>query len=489
MSVRVRFAPSPTGYVHIGSLRTALYDYLYAKKHGGTYVIRVEDTDRTRLVDDAMENMVKVMAWAGISNTEGPVLQGDHLVEVGDFGPYTQSDRKEMYHKYIKTLIDNDHAYPCFCSKERLDEVREQQKSEGKTPMYDKHCRSLAKEEVAKRIEAGEPHVIRMAVPENRDVTFKDAIKGEITVNTAEVDDQVLIKQDGFPTYHFAVVIDDHFMEISHVLRGDEWLISTPKQVLLYEMFNWEAPEFVHLPTILNSDRKKLSKRQGDVAVEDFRAKGYLPEALVNYLALVGWSPEGDNEFFTLDELAEAFSFERCSKSGGVFDVDKLNWMNNHYIKECDLDKITALAMPYLDEAGYFNDGVDRSFAPEIVDVLRERLDYLAQLKDYADFFVGESVTFEDDEATQMVSQEHVPAMLEVFKGHVNAIEEMSPAAIKAALKATQKETGHKGKMLFMPVRVAVTGKVHGPDIARVMAVIGKERVNKRLESTIGQIK
>ena len=302
--VRVRFAPSPTGFVHIGSLRTALYNYLFAKKMGGKYILRVEDTDRTRLVDGAIENMLNAMKWAGVNHDEGVMLDDNgNVVQKGEYGPYIQSERLDIYKKYIQELLDNGKAYYCFCTKERLDEVREKQKEAGETPRYDGHCRDLTQEEIDAKIAAGEPYVIRLRLPENHVIKFTDLVRGETEFNTNDLDDQVLIKTDGFPTYHFAVVVDDHLMKITHVIRGEEWVSSTPKHVYLYEAFGWEAPKFVHLPNILNKEKKKLSKRQGDVAVEDFKKKGYLPEGLVNYVALVGWSPEENKE--TLKHLIE----------------------------------------------------------------------------------------------------------------------------------------------------------------------------------------
>ena len=336
-NVRVRFAPSPTGFVHIGSLRTALYNYLFAKHAGGEYILRVEDTDRTRLVDGAIENMLNAMKWAGVNHTEGVMLdENGNVTQKGEYGPYIQSERLDIYQKYIKELLDSGKAYYCFCTKERLDAVREQQKEAGETPRYDGHCRDLTPEEVQAKIDAGEPYVIRLRLPEDHKITFTDLVRGDMEFNTNDLDDQVLIKTDGFPTYHFAVVVDDHLMKITHIIRGEEWVSSTPKHVYLYEAFGWEKPVFVHLPNILNTEKKKLSKRQGDVAVEDFKKKGYLPEGLVNYVALVGWSPEDNQEIFSMEELEKAFSIERVSKSGGVFDTEKLNWVNHHYMKEAD---------------------------------------------------------------------------------------------------------------------------------------------------------
>ena len=441
--VRVRFAPSPTGFVHIGSLRTALYNYLFAKKMGGKYILRVEDTDRTRLVDGAIENMLNAMKWAGVNHDEGVMLDDNgNVVQKGEYGPYIQSERLDIYKKYIQELLDNGKAYYCFCTKERLDEVREKQKEAGETPRYDGHCRDLTQEEIDAKIAAGEPYVIRLRLPENHVIKFTDLVRGETEFNTNDLDDQVLIKTDGFPTYHFAVVVDDHLMKITHVIRGEEWVSSTPKHVYLYEAFGWEAPKFVHLPNILNKEKKKLSKRQGDVAVEDFKKKGYLPEGLVNYVALVGWSPEENKEIFSMEELEQAFSIERVSKSGGVFDTEKLNWVNQHYMKDGDDDVLTKLAIPFIVEAGYVTaeEAEEKyDFLKSIVSLLKEKLHY------------------------------------------VKEVDVLTEETVQAILKSIQKEYKIKGKNLYMGTRIPLTGQMHGGDLAKTMVILGKDVCLKRL--------
>ncbi len=488
MDVRVRFAPSPTGYVHIGGLRTALYNYLYAKQQDGKYILRIEDTDRTRLVEDAIEGMIKSMSWANVLHDEGPFLNEEgQIKEKGDFGPYVQSNRLDLYQKHAEELIEKGHAYYCFCSKDRLDHVREEQKAAGKTPKYDGHCRHLSAEEVADKLKKGEEHVVRLKLPENRVIEFEDLIKGKISVNTNDLDDQVLMKTDGFPTYHMAVIVDDHYMGISHVVRGDEWLISTPKHIYTYEAFGWEAPQFVHLPVILSQSKKKLSKREGDVAVEDFRKKGYLPEALINYIALVGWSPEDGEEIMSMEELIEKFSFDRVSKSSGVFDVDKLNWVNNHYIKNYDLDALTQLCIPYFVACHFVTEEEAQTryeWLKQIVSVLRERLNKLNEIGDYLDLFTVNDFELEDTEAEEMIKLEHVSTLLDVLEEKVKAEETITSATVKSILKSIQKEHGIKGKNLYMPVRVAITGQVHGPDIALVMEIIGKDNILERIQNT-----
>ena len=483
MSVRVRFAPSPTGYVHIGSLRTALYDYLYAKQSGGSYIVRIEDTDRTRLVDDAIENLIHASEWAGIMHDEGPVLKDGKIEQVGDYGPYIQSERLSTYKKYIDKLIDEDKAYCCFCSRERLDELREENKKAGRFSGYDGHCRNLGKEEAKRRVEAGESHVVRLKMPKDRTIEFDDMVRGTVTMNTADSDDQVLLKNDGFPTYHMAVVVDDHLMGITHIIRGEEWLPSTPKHIVLFEALGFEVPKFAHLPNILNMEKKKLSKRHGDVAVRDFVRKGYLPEALINFIALIGWSPESGKEIMTLDEMVEDFSFERVSKSGGVFDVAKLNWINNEYIKNADDDRLTDLSMHYFVEEGFFaeNEISDkRDWVKSIVSLTKEKVDYLSQLPGYAKVFIGDEVVVEED-AKEILELEHIKELFEVFSAKISELPELENAAVKGIFKEIQKEMGIKGKNLFMPVRVGITGEMHGSDLVESIKILGKDSIVKRL--------
>ncbi|SCZ09811.1 glutamate--tRNA ligase [Alkaliphilus peptidifermentans] len=486
MSVRVRFAPSPTGYVHIGSLRTALYNYLYAKKNNGKYILRIEDTDQTRFVEGAIEGMLSSMGWAGINHDEGIVMAEDgQLLEKGDFGPYVQSERLPIYKEYIEKLIKSGNAYYCFCTKERIDKIREDQKAAGLLSKYDGFCKSLSEEEITRRKEAGEPYVVRLKLPNNYDIAFNDVVRGNVVINTEDMDDQVLLKSDGFPTYHFAVVVDDYLMGITHVIRGEEWLISTPKHVYLYEAFGWNPPQYVHLPNILNADKKKLSKRQGDVAVEDFVKKGYLPEALVNYIALIGWSPEDNQEIFSMNELEEKFSLERVSRSGGVFDINKLNWVNSHYIKEASIERITDLAIPHLINAGYINseEVAERyEWLKDMVEVLKESISYVAEVTEKVDIFFKTEIQPEDDEAKELLKVEHMALLLDTLIEKINATNEIESDFGKKAFKEIQKETGIKGPMLFKPIRVAITGKAHGPDINLVIKVLGKQNLLSRIQ-------
>lgn len=485
MTVRVRFAPSPTGYVHIGGLRTALYNYLFAKQNDGKYILRIEDTDRTRYVEGAVEGIVKAMEWSGVMHDEGLFLEDGKLVQRGECGPYVQSERLDIYKEYIEKLLEGGHAYYCFCSKERLEKVRQEQKAKGLTPKYDGFCRDIGLQEARKRAANGEAHVIRLRLPENKDITFDDIVRGKVTMNTSDLDDQVLMKTDGYPTYHFAVIVDDHLMGITHVIRGEEWLSSTPKHIFMYEAFGWEAPQFVHLPNILNKNKKKLSKRHGDVAVEDFEKKGYLPEALVNYIALVGWNPEGTGEIMSIEEMIEKFSLDRVSKSGGVFDVDKLNWVNSHYIKNGDLDRLTKLCIPYLVEDGLIKEEEkDEKFewVKRIVKSAQERIEYLAQISEYAKRFFGEEVELENEDVKDMLKKEHVASLLNIFKDKVKNADEINDEFGKKVFKMIQKESGIKGKNLYMPIRAALTGQLHGPDIDQIIVILGRDTIIKRVE-------
>ncbi len=486
METRVRFAPSPTGFVHIGSLRTALYDYLYAKKNKGKYILRIEDTDRSRFVEGALENLINSLEWAGVPHDEGVFIEDGEIIQKGEYGPYIQSERLDLYKKHIDELLEKGLAYRCFCSKERLDKIREEQKRKGETPMYDKHCRGLSDKEIQKNLEEGKDYVVRLKIPEDENIEFNDLIRGKISINSKEIDDQVLIKSDGFPTYHFAVVVDDHLMKISHVIRGEEWLTSTPKQVILFNYFGWEAPEFVHLPTVLNKDKKKLSKRQGDVSVTDFKDKGYLPEALVNYLALVGWSPKGNEEIFSMEELINEFSFENVSKTGGVFDVEKLNWINSQYIKKYDNEKLYELIKPFLVEEIFTESEFDlkKDWLIKTIDLVKEKINNLEEIVPHIEMFVGTEVKA-NDEVKETLAQEGVKELLEAFIKELESIDEVDEDFAKGIFKKLQKQTGAKGKNLYMPLRGAVIGQLHGPDMGKTFIILGKENLIERLKYSL----
>jgi nondiscriminating glutamyl-tRNA synthetase len=472
MSVKVRFAPSPTGYLHVGGLRTALYNYLYAKKVGGKMVLRIEDTDQNRKVDGAVENLISSFNQMGLKFDEGPT-QG------GDCGPYFQSQRLDIYNEHIKLLLDSGDAYPCFCSAERLEKIRENQKENKETIKYDRHCLSLSKEEAKSKMQI-EPHIIRMRIPDEEEVVFYDMVRERVAIKTEEIDDQVLIKTDGFPTYHFANIVDDHLMGITHVMRGEEWLPSTPKHVLLYRFFGWKSPKFVHLPLLLNSDKSKLSKRQGDVAVEDYLKKGYLVEALLNFIVLLGWHPNSDRELFLMPELEKEFSVKRILKAGSVFDVEKLNWMNAHYLKEMDLSIIADRAKPYFETARL--DISDTRKYHAVVDNARKRINTLPEMIEHSIPFYKHLEFSEDDK--QILSTESSKIVFNMLSDKLTGKTDLSEQEIKKFIKETGEETSVKGKDLFIPIRLALFGEQHGPDIALVINILGIEESIKRLNNS-----
>lgn len=472
--VRVRFAPSPTGYLHLGSLRSALYNYLYARKTNGKVILRIEDTDRERFVEDAIEKMISTFQRVNIEFDESPV-------HGGEFGPYIQSERVELYRQHAQQLIDNGHAYYCFCSKEDLDEMRQEQAAADKLQKYDKRCLKLSPEEVQRRLAAGEPHVIRLNVPSGKTITFEDSIHGTTSFSTDVIDDQILLKSDGFPTYHLAVVVDDHHMQITQVLRADEWIPSTPKHILLYEAFGWEPPRFGHIPLLVNINGKKLSKRDGDVSVEDYLDKGYLPVALINYLALLGWNPGSDEEFFTLDELEKVFTLERVNDSPGVFDVEKLNWINGKYIRSKTVTELIELLAPYLLKAGFSIPEDEERFAWMIESVYQD-LEYLAQITEKLEVFYQDTFEVTDSDSLELLQLDSSKSLFTILIDKFSEIEKITPENFQPLLKAAGKEAGVKGKFLFMPTRLAVSGEKHGPDLKLLVCGLGKDKVIEYLK-------
>lgn len=482
--IRVRFAPSPTGFLHVGGLRTALYNYLFAKHHNGEFVLRIEDTDQSRQVQGAVENLVGSLHWAGLEYDEGPVPDGSQR---GAAGPYFQSERLDRYEKYTNQLLNDDHAYYCFCSEQRLEKVRQQQIERGMQTKYDQHCRKLTKDERNSRLEAGMPHVVRMKIPSDdvTDLTFTDAIHGEVSIPFENLDDQVIMKSDGFPTYHLANVVDDHSMGISHVIRGEEWLPSTPKHILLYKYLGWDLPVFAHLPLLLNEDRSKLSKRQGDVAVEDYRKKGYLPEALINFIALLGWNPGDEQEIFTLDEMMNKFSLNRINTSGAVFNVEKLQWMNGVYIRNTDIDRLVELSLPFLDQAGF--DTSDHQKMQKIIEAVQTNLRYLEEIPEVTRVFQPTSLSRDDiaEEAKEMLEQKSTQKVFHALAEKLAALDEMPQGKFRELMKEVQKATGVKGKDLWMPVRIALTGEMHGPELPAVIEILGRNHCLKRIQDQI----
>jgi len=500
-NLRVRIAPSPTGLVHIGNLRTILYNYLFAKHYKGKFLIRIEDTDQTRKVPGAVENLLRVLDWAGIEGDEGPYLTKDgKLKERGEFGPYTQSQRLEIYQKYIQDLLDKNKAYYCFCSKERLDSVRAEQEKNKQTPKYDNFCRDLAKDEVQSLLKQGVPHVIRFRMPENKEVVCDDLIRGEIIVNTKNLDDYVLMKADGYPTYHFANVVDDHLMKITQVLRGEEWIASTPKHVLLYEAFGWQAPQFAHLPQLLNKQRKKLSKRDGDSSVSDFVASGYLKEALLNFIALLGWNAGTEQEIYTAVELVNQFSLDNVHKAGAVFDVDKLDWINGIYIRESSDAQFLELAKPYLEKAELLTFANNKIIVNETEETLKSsdltkilslekaRIKKLSELPAAIDFMFKDHLDYNTEALIWKKSnKEETENNLKLVQGVINDLDEnnFSLDKIESALKELiQSKSLDTGSVLW-PLRYALSGKDKSPGPFELVSALGKTKTLSRIESAL----
>ncbi|MBN9656023.1 glutamate--tRNA ligase [Halobacillus litoralis] len=483
--VRVRYAPSPTGHLHIGNARTALFNYLYAKNAGGKVVIRIEDTDEKRNVEGGEKSQLDYLKWLGIEWDESSE-------KGGEYGPYRQMERLDIYKKYVDELMERGLAYKCYMTSEELEAEREAQMARGEAPKYSGAHRDLTEEQIAAFEAEGRKPSIRIRVPENHTYTFNDIVRGDITFESSDFGDWVIVKQNGTPTYNFAVAIDDYLMKITHVLRGEEHISNTPKQMMVYEAFDWEAPKFGHMTLILNEERKKLSKRDQHILqfIEQYKNLGYLPEALFNFITLLGWSPVGEEEIFTQDQLVEIFDADRLSTSPAVFDPAKLKWMNNQYIKASDLDRVVELALPHLIEAGRLSEDMseeDRKWARELISLYQEQLSYGAEIVELTELFFNQEIQY-DEAAMEVLEGEQVPEVLETFKKNLHELEEFTPENIKKQIKAVQKETGHKGKKLFMPVRVATTGQTHGPELPNAIHLLGLETVTVRLNDVLSKL-
>ena len=480
--IRTRFAPSPTGRMHVGNLRTALYAYLIAKHEGGDFILRVEDTDQERFVEGALDIIYRTMEKTGLIHDEGPDKDKG-------YGPYVQSERNAqgLYLKYAKQLVEQGDAYYCYCDKERLNSLRTSVSEDGTDiVVYDKHCLGLSKEEVEANLAAGKPWVIRLNIPREGTTTFHDEIYGDITVPNNELDDMILIKSDGFPTYNFANVIDDHLMEITHVVRGNEYLASAPKYNRLYEAFGWEIPVYVHCPLITDENHKKLSKRCGHASYEDLIEQGFVSEAVVNYVALLGWCPTDNREIFSLEELVEAFDYTHMSKSPAVFDTVKLKWMNGEYLKAMDFDRFYEMARPYIEEV------VTRDCdTKKIAALVKTRIEILPDIREQIDFF--EAVP-EYDVAmyTHKKMKTDPQKALEVLKELLPILEnqgDFSNDALFETLKAFAGEKGYKIGYVMWPIRTAVSGKQNTPGGAtEIMEVLGKEESLKRIRAGVEKL-
>lgn len=472
--IRVRFAPSPTGYLHVGSLRTALYNFLYAKKVGGKFILRIEDTDQTRYVEGAVENLLNTLKVMGLDFDEDPV-------KGGNYGPYYQSERTKIYNKYVEELLKSGKAYRCFCTSTDLEQMRKTQKIKGLDTKYNGHCRNLSEDEIKAHLNNEDNYVIRLKTPQDGEITFYDIVREKVTFPWDMIDDQVLVKSDGFPTYHLANVVDDHLMKISHVIRGEEWLSSVPKHLLLYEAFGWKPPKMCHLPLLLNPDKSKLSKRQGDVAVEDFLKKGYLAETLLNFVALLGWHAPGNEEFYTLAELVKAFSLKRINKSGSVFDVEKLKWMNGQYLRNMDLKLVSKYAKKYFEAAGY-NISNEKHFL-ELVDIARTRIHKLNEVTDFAKPFFNELNFTEEDQ--KIFNTESSQTLFKFWIDNIMNSSEITEELISELLKRSAKELGIKGKNLYPPLRLALYGSEHGPELPTIMDILEKDKVLSRFNNVL----
>jgi glutamyl-tRNA synthetase len=481
MTPRVRFAPSPTGYLHIGGLRTALYNYLFAKNQNGKLILRIEDTDRKRFVEGAVENLIDTLNWAGINFDEGPDIGGE-------FTPYLQSERLHIYKELAQKLTLEKKAYYCFCTPERLEKLKEEQQKQ-KLPQakYDKYCSHLSKSEIEAKLNSKIPFVIRLNVQPEQKIIFNDVIRDIVEFDTNNIDDQVLLKSDGFPTYHLANVVDDHLMKITHVIRGEEWLSSTPKHVILYNYFGWDKPVFAHLPLLLNPDKSKLSKRQGDVAVEDYREKGYLKEALVNFVALLGWNFGDDKEFYEMDELIEKFSLERVHKAGAVFNLEKLNWLNYEHLRRKTDSEILKMLRSEIDKSEFNNGNFDDEYLLKVIGAMKERVSFVKEYLTKSPYFFQAPETYEDQNLKKRWKEDSAE-LLNKLKERFEQLENPSKEDFEKALDeiASQFDV-NKGKLVH-PLRIAVSGVGEGPGVYDIVSVLGKEKTISRINAALKKL-
>jgi nondiscriminating glutamyl-tRNA synthetase len=475
-NVRVRFAPAPTGLLHIGNARTALFNFLFAKRHQGTLILRIEDTDLERSTDTSIDRIMEDLKWLGISWDEGPDRDGPH-------GPYRQTQRLSTYREFAEGLFREGKGYKCFCSEERLEKLRKEQLSKGKMPRYDGRCRSLSGEEIAKMESSGLRPVLRFHVGRGS-ILFEDLIHGKMSFDAAGIGDFIIVRSDGMAAYNFACVIDDHLMHITHVIRGEDHLSNTPRQILLYQALGWQPPVFAHHPLILGPDRSPLSKRHGATAVSQYREEGFLPEALENYLVLLGWTPPSGQETLPLERMVTEFSIENISRSAPIYNRKKLEWLNSFYIREKEEGRLSELLIPYLEKAGIRIDQVDRQRLSQTSVVLKENLVVLSQVEEYLGIFFDEKFSFED--GAKAILQD--PRNRETLHSVLSLLEDASEIiwdGHTSLLSQLEKKTGRKGKDLYAPLRAAVTGKTKGPELVKTLPLLGKERIIKRLKMAL----
>ena len=478
---RVRFAPSPTGYLHIGGLRTALYNYLYAKNQSGKLILRIEDTDRKRFVEGAVENLIDTLNWAGISFDEGPDMGGE-------CAPYLQSERLYIYKELVDKLVLEEKAYYCFCTPERLDNLREeQQKLKLPQAKYDKHCLSLSMSKITDNLMLNIPYVIRLNVKTDQKIIFNDMIRETVEFDTNNIDDQVLLKSDGFPTYHLANVVDDHLMKITQVIRGEEWLSSTPKHIILYDYFGWEKPVFAHLPLLLNPDKSKLSKRQGDVAVEDYRDKGYLKEALLNFVALLGWNYGDDKEFYEMDELIEKFSLDRVHKAGAVFNLEKLNWLNYEHLRRKPDYEVLKMLRAEIDKSKFSSNNYSDDYLLKVIAAMKERVSFVKEYLTKSPYFFKAPENYEEQNLKKRWKEDSAE-LLSKIKERFEQLENPSKEDFEKALDEIASQLNiNKGKLVH-PLRIAVSGLGEGAGVYDIISILGNEETISRINTALKKL-
>ncbi|MFA5131084.1 MAG: glutamate--tRNA ligase [Patescibacteria group bacterium] len=476
--IRLRFAPSPTGFLHLGNLRSALFGYLLAKSWKGKFILRLEDTDRKREIEGALDKLLEILAWTGIEFDEGP-----HTT--GNFGPYIQTERLPIYQKLINQLLEEKKVYRCFCTEERLTDMRLAQEARHEAPRYDRLCRQLEASEIETKIKSGENFVIRQKMPLEGEIIVHDELRGDIKFRAEDLDDQVLIKSDGVPTYHFANIVDDHLMEISHVTRGDEWLPSFPKNILLYKAFGWTPPKYIHLPLILNKTGGKLSKRQGDVFAEQYRDKGYLPEAIINFCALLGWHGKNDKEIYSLAELEKEFSLEGLGASPAIFDLEKLDYYNGYYIRQKSLSELTGLCLPYFEKAG--REIKDKKRLENFVALAQERMKKLEDVIEMTAFLFALAPYDQEMLAWKTLSTDQAKDNLRVLAVYLEKIKaaDWTKENLENSVMSWIKESGAKNGDYLWPWRVALTGLKNSPGPFEVAAALGKQESTQRLQKAI----
>jgi nondiscriminating glutamyl-tRNA synthetase len=482
--IRVRFAPSPTGPFHIGGARSALFNWLLARKMGGRMVLRIEDTDRERSTPESEENIKAALKWLGMDWDEG--------VDVGGpYGPYRQMERLDIYKKYTDQLLVEGKAYYCYCTPEELEEEREALTAKSMMPRYMGKCRNLTPEQIAAYKAEGRKPSIRFRVQEGKQIVFNDLVRGEVSFESDGIGDFVIVKSDGIPTYNYAVVIDDALMHITHVIRAEEHLSNTPRQLLVYDALGFERPQFGHISLILGKDKKKMSKRHGATSVDQYKKMGYLPAGLVNFLALLGWAPSSEQEIFTEDELIREFSMEHVAKNPAVFDVDKLNWINQHYMRKLPPEEFFEIAKPHMIEAGYMT-GEEKDekleWLKKVVATAHEQVSFGAEIPKVVGMYFADDFSFETQEAEAVLKEETVPAVIGMFIEKLKATEIVDGVAVKIIFKTIQKTTKLNGKFVYMPIRVALTGNQHGPELVEMIPLLGKERSIERIKCSLEKV-